>query len=446
MKNRNKKLLLAAAALATMSATTTPVFATNPYNIDYTGGQELGGDTVTIAPELLGELTPLINMWTDDVEVTFSSSDLWNVGYSNNNHCSAIKYIKVAGNSDFTTLDNLYYTVSNGKYTIRVDISSIIKDEVSFTTETAWVAVGVLTDNSATTKGTPKGSIEVGFPVATAEECQTNVEGSVNIGATSGGIYVNTKQKLYASSEPSKVFTSDELYYGIMDIDANQSFKILNTGNELVKSNMFAKSAASLQPATGEAKNMYSEEGKYIYAEGTIVNQDGDVFVKLSEATQNAGLEMVYGFKSNAGSPISYYAKQYTVEYISDKNGEVDDIKTENVIAGKNPSGSTTTPADGYEFDYWIANKDVTLTDGATIKAGNPISLEELTEIVVDNNLVFTAIHVESAPIEVPDTGASTSEKNAALIVFSVVGIVLGASILGILAKAIHKIRRRSQF
>ena len=155
---------------------------------------------------------------------------------------------------------------------------------------------------------------------------------------------------------------------------------------------------------------------------------------------------MVYGFASAAGSSTAYHAKQYAVEYVSDKNGEIEDIETENILPGETPSGSTTTPADGYELDYWTANKDVTLTDGTTIKAGNPISSEELAEVIVNEDLVFTAVHVESEPLEVPDTGASTSEKNAALVAISVIGAVLGASILGILAKAIRKIRRRSQF
>ncbi|MBR6505378.1 hypothetical protein IKT18_00850 [Candidatus Saccharibacteria bacterium] len=446
MKYKKAKTALAASIIAATSVMATPVFATNPYDITYTDGQELGEETVTINPTLLAELTPLIDMGADDVEIAFSNSNLWKEGYSNNNFCTPIKYVEVSGDADLSEVENLYYTVSNRQYTIRVDIASIIKEDLAFTTEAAWVAAGVLTGNSATPKGTPKGSLEVGFQVATDETCETNATGSFNIASTRGTIFLDTKQKLFATSAPNKVFSSSELYYGILDIDANQAFKILNTGNELTKSNMFAKSAAALQPATGEARNMYSEEGKYIYAQGTVMNQDSDVFVKLSEATQTAGLEMVYGIRSNAGSPISYYAKQYAVKYVSDENGEIKDIETENIIAGKTPSGSTTTPADGYELDYWTADKDVTLTDGTTIKAGNPISSEELAEVIVNEDLVFTAVHVESEPLEVPDTGASTSEKNAALVAISVIGAVLGASILGVLAKAIRKIHRRSQF
>ena len=446
MKNRKKKITLAATILTVANVMATPVFAANPYNIDYTGGQELGEETVTINPTLLSELTPLIDMGADDVEITFSNSNLWKEGYSNNGYCTPIKYIEVSSSADFSDVKNLYYTVSNRQYTIRVDIASLIKEDLTFSAETDWVAAGVLTGNSASAKGTPKGSLEIGFPIASDEACETNATGSLNIASTRGAIFLDTKQKLYATSEPGTVFSSSELYYGILDIDAYQAFKILNTGNELTKSNMFAKSATVLQPATGEIKNMYSEEGKYIYAQSTVIDQDADVFVKLSEATQNAGLEMVYGFKSNAGSPISYYAKQYTVEYVSDKNGKIDELETENIIAGKTPSGSTTTPAEGYELDYWTADKAVILTDGTKIKAGDPITSKQIKQVIVGEDLVFTAVHVESAPIEVPDTGASTSEKNAAFIAVSIIGAVLGASMFGILMKTIRKIYRRSQF
>lgn len=447
MKNRKVKVALAATILTAANAIAAPAFAANPYGIVYTGGQELGEETVTINPTLLGELTSLIDMGADDVEITFSNSNLWKEGYSNNGYCTPIKYIEVSSGADFSDVKNLYYTVSNRQYTIRVDIASLIKEDLTFSAETDWVAAGVLTGNSASAKGTPKGSLEIGFPVASDEACGTNVTGSLNIASTRGAIFLDTKQKLYATSEPNTVFSSSELYYGIMDIDAAQAFKILNTGNELTKSNMFAKSAAALQPTTGELKNMYVEEGKYIYGQGSIA-RDSDVFVKLSEATQNEGLNMVYGFASGAGSPISYYAKQYTATYLSDKNGKIKDVESENIIAGKNPFGTTSTPNSGYELDYWTANKGVTLTNGTTIRAGKPITTKQVKQVIVNEDITFTAVHkaIEEVPIKVPDTGASTQDTNAALIAISVIGIISGAAIIGILPRITHKIRSIKRF
>jgi len=457
MKKRNKKLLLATTILATMSAATTPVFAANPYGIEYEGGVLLGEEVVNVLDK---PISPLIEM-DENLVVEFSDSDLWKDGYSFDvaRNCKKVKYIKIPENVSFENLNNVYYTISNQKYKIKVNITNIINQMVYNDEENdnEWTSLAVMIDDETSTQLTPKGQFETGFKISNDSECSAEEENNImfyTLTRDHGRIFVEMEQTLLRiDGEQEKPLTTDDLYYGIMDIDALQSFKVLNTSNQLTggsNGNMFAKSLEALQSTDDEdGKNMYvGEDGKYIYSSipNFTIDAGNDIYVKLNEATQNEGLKIVYGFASGASSPISYYAEQYNIDYISDKNGEVDGIKTERVIAGEAPSGSSTTPEDGYEFDYWIADRDVNLKDDIVVKAGNPISAEELAEIIVDKDIVFTAIHVESEPIKIPDTGASTSEKNAALIVFSIVGVVLGASILGVLAKTIRKIRRRSQF
>ncbi|MBR6505377.1 hypothetical protein IKT18_00845 [Candidatus Saccharibacteria bacterium] len=463
MKYKKAKAALAAAILTAANVIATPVFAANPYGIEYDGGTLLGEGVVKLLDK---HIAPLIDP-SEEITIEFSNSDLWNDGYSFDvpKHCQKAKYLKILESTTADDLEGVYYTISNGKFKIKVEIASIL-NQVEFNNaenDNEWIAIHV----------SPKGDLTVGYKISKDSECSTKEDGVIlflNSYGVRGTFFVETKQTLMRiDGEQEKLFKNDDLYYGIMDIDAAQSYKILNSSNQLIggeNGNMFAKSFEALQPteedddadeeegsddagdAVGGANMYVGGEGKYIYSTTPPFTIDGgsNVYVKLNETTQNEGVKMVYGFASAAGSSAAYHAKQYTVEYVSDKNGEIEDIETENILPGETPSGSTTAPADGYELDYWTADKDVTLTDGTTIKAGNPISSEELAEVIVNEDLVFTAVHVESEPLEVPDTGASTSEKNAALVAISVIGAVLGASILGILAKAIRKIHRRSQF
>ena len=461
MKNKKTKLALAAAMLAATNVIATPVFAANPYGIEYDGGTPLGEGVVNLLDEHIG---PLIDL-DEEVEIEYSDSELWDDGYSYDvaRRCKKTKYFKVSENTTAQDLEGVYYTISNGKFKIKVEIASVL-NQVIFNddeNDNEWVAVEALPTN---------GTLLVGYNISKDSECGTKEDGVIllyNGARDRGTFFVETKQTLTRiDNKQEKVFKHDDLYYGILDIDASQSFKVLNSGNQLISGengNMFAKSFDGLQPTvesedgddnntntiTEDDKNMYvGGEGKYIYSTTPTftIDEGNNVYVKLNAATQSEGLRMVYGFASGAGSPISYYAKQFTVEYLSDKNGEVDEVEAESVIAGETPSGSTTTPAEGYELDYWTADKAVILTDGTKIKAGDPITSKQIKQVIVGEDLVFTAVHVESAPIEVPDTGASTSEKNAAFIAVSIIGAVLGASMFGILMKTIRKIYRRSQF
>jgi hypothetical protein len=444
MKHKKTKLSIVATAMVAMGVATTPVFATNPYGIEYTGGQELGANNVTINPSLLEGLTPLIDMGKDDVVVEFSDSNLWKDGYSYSENCAKIKYIMVSNSTDLSEMTGVYYTISNRQYTIKFDISSIIKEDLNLG-DSKWVAVSVLLDNKVVGKGTPKGSFEAGFRVSEDDQCTNPMESNSALTSSNGKIFVHTKQTLYSKIEPNKPFTSSELFYGIMDIDAAQSFKILNPTNVLKKNNMYAKSATDLQPASGDLRNMYVGNGNYIYAEaGISIAEGSDIFVKLNETAQGDGLDFVYGFIQNAGSPISYYAKQYQVKYESDKNGKIEDVQSENIIAGKTPFGSISTPATNYQINYWTADKNVVLTDGTTIKAGNPITPKQVKQVVVNEDLTFTAIHAPK--VAVPDTGIFTKESNGLLITLSVAGMALGTLTIALLAKATRKIHRRSQF
>jgi len=87
----------------------------------------------------------------------------------------------------------------------------------------------------------------------------------------------------------------------------------------------------------------------------------------------------------------------YTITYLSDKYGTITGITTEEVKYKGNPSGTSKTINSGYYEFKWAVNKDVLLNDGKTIiKKGAPISVEQIKQISVEEDLVITAYHYKT--------------------------------------------------
>ncbi len=427
------------------SVISAPVFATNPYGIEYSGGQDLGAENVNIDPELIDSLTPLI-----DGEINVSAQDNWQKAYVLWRGCHPFSYVKVWENNQYSE-DELKYTISNGDYVDNISIKNIIVEGMNVSEE-APTTVGVNMTNGWIFTGWGKDTI------FSDSECTNNISSNfVSLWPSDERrMFVETTQKL---TKGSKTFTSNELYYGITDIDAAQSYKIMNNEAKLTPENMFAKSAAALQdnrnysttyPATNNLKNKYVADGNYIYSEYDVSigspymtdGEDGNLFVKVPTSVQENGLDVVYGFARHAGSGVGYYAKQYKVEYVSDSNGTITGITNEDIVSNENPSGSESTPNDDYELDYWTADKDVILDDGTTIKTNEPITMAQIKEVVVNEDLIFTAHHkpIEEVepPVSAPDTGFNTGETNGVGIGISVTIIALGALLVGILPKIAH--------
>ena len=195
---------------------------------------------------------------------------------------------------------------------------------------------------------------------------------------------------------------------------------------------------------------MFVSDGNYIYSQYSgreyfTTEDKANVFVTINKQTQAEGINVVYGYAVYAGSGIEFYAKQFTVKYLSDPNGKITGITEEDIISGNTPSGSTPTPNKDYEFDFWTADKPITLTDGTTIPAGKPITMDQIKQVVVSEDLIFTAHHkaITPSPIEpspkVPNTGDSTSSLNATVVTVSIIGVLLGALMIGLLPKIMHK-------
>ena len=363
----------------------TNVFAEN-YGIEYIGGEPLSADNVRIEPDLLSGLTRV--GYGKGVQLTLSDSSLWKSAYiKEDDYCREVPYIEITGNGFDESLENVYATFTRGSYSTKIDIKNVFVER-SAIPEGYFYALTI------------DPYIEVGFRLYVDNGCTEMVENLAYYGHKNlRDVFVETNISLHKNGK-DEPFTANDLYFGLTDIDAGQSYRILNPDNMLTPENMFASSAEYLNGDDPDSplKNRYVADGKYIYSEingrSYISTANlANIAVRIGEEAQRQGLNMVYGYTGSAGSGALFYAKQYVIEYASDENGLLTGIEKEAIISGDMPSGSTTVPVDNYMFDYWVADKDVALENGDVIGAGNPIAPEQVKQVVVTDNITFTAIH-----------------------------------------------------
>ena len=427
MKVGATAVVLAVSAVASMQASS--AFATNSYGINYDGGSALSSSNVQINPSLINGLTSLVKYGGSEGNTvsTSSSSGAWSEGYIKTSVCHKISYLKVVPGQAIA--QDVSYRVTKSPYSIRVGLSKVEVDGFSLADGKDFVPVAVSHVN---------GALYVGTVIYSDSGCSNQVTEAEKLTGSNGKIFVETNIKVY---ENNQKLISDGLYFGITDIDAGQSFKILNNNNLLTQSNMYAESSEALQPSSGSDRNMYNSSGNYIYSQGSFNLDNSNIFVSVDEAVLNGGLNVVFGFASPAGSGVEYYAKQFVVKYVSDDNGSITGIGEEDIISGRNPSGSSSKPKEDFEFAYWKADVDVTLGDGTTVEAGNKLTSDQVKQVVVEENITFTAIHEDSEDesVSAPDTGAFTSTESLTPVILSISGIAVVALIAGLLPKFAHK-------
>ena len=422
------------------------VFALNPYNITYSGGEPLGADNVNIDPSL-ATFTNLVTAGGHNYVYSPKSvevfGDGWKEGYLFlTGRCAKFSYIKVWSSHQYDVSSNLGWTMYGSKYEVRNSIKDIVMDNVPQFTSDSATTIGVRMDD---------GFLMVGFGdeyVYEDSKCTQQVAGLQNFVETAPmsenkTIFVETKSHLFKNGTTESL-TSGDVYYVISDIDNAQSYKILNSDLQLSPDNMYAISAENLQQNRydGPESNMFNPIAHYIYSEynngSDMDGNDAHVFVKMSAEDLTDGVDIVYGFARYAGSSVGeFYAKQYVVNYVSDDNGVIVGIGDENVIAGGNPSGSSSEPSDGHKFTYWVADKDVALTNGTVIKAGEKLTPEQVKQVVVNDDITFEAIH--DTGVKSPDTGASTMELDAEYIKVSLLLLSLVAMAIAVTPKLMRK-------
>lgn len=359
--------------------------------------------------------------------------------------CREVKYFKIGNSSDSVALGtdaNLTATITNGsetgdRFKIVANFGRVQANRAAASDETYIVAID------------QRRSVYIGYNIyETLDKCTngTNPIGTKLNDVADQNLFVEMQVKLYKGSNSTPfvakgVNGEGELYFALQDIDARQSYMILNSGNELSRDTMYTVDPSRLQPEGAGGNYYVSGAKKYIYS--TYADVDGpNIYVRLLPDTQASekGLDIVLGQETAATTTLAYYTKQYKVFYVSDENGEISsgELAEEDRYSGENPTSSATTPKDRYVLAYWTADVDVILEDGSIIPAGTHLTSEGIKQVVVNQNITFTAHHETKTP-SAPNTGSMTSEKSSA----HSLGIALPLAFVAVIVSSLYIFNRR---
>ena len=136
-------------------------------------------------------------------------------------------------------------------------------------------------------------------------------------------------------------------------------------------------------------------------ANGSGVTLAEDDIINLTAEDQDTA-NILYAMWEEAPIPV-----HFTTDGHGTVNGKAAD--NQEVEKNGNPEEVTQEPNDGYTFVNWTADKDVTLDDGTSIPAGDPITDEQITKIVVTEELTLTAHYMENpVPVHFTTDGNGT--------------------------------------
>ena len=119
----------------------------------------------------------------------------------------------------------------------------------------------------------------------------------------------------------------------------------------------------------------------------------------------------------------------YKVTYNSTGTNIKLENTTEDLLYGTNPTGAAFGGSDkAIENLKWKANKDVILTDGTKIKAGEILTTAQLKQVIIDDDIEFSIVTEEEKTItNVPNTGKGVGIIKLLL---GAIAIITGTSLM----------------
>lgn len=181
--------------------------------------------------------------------------------------------------------------------------------------------------------------------------------------------------------------------------------------NEAIATGNSGSGAARITALTLGAESVLTKLSSVVITT-KYVDEDGNEIATSTQTSKNVGEEYTttpkdidgYVLKttpSNASGTVGeenitvtyVYQKVYKVDYKSDSNGIIVGFSTEEVVENGNPRGSLTTPNTGYHLVNWTSNKDVTFEDGTKKNAGVALTMDEIKQVVIIEDVTFTAHH-----------------------------------------------------
>lgn len=430
-------ILVLACSLSLVCSNVANVFAENPYGIVYSGGEPLGEENVNTGPavaEVIDRLHPLISGRFETIETV---GDEWQDGFiktRDTSRCVRTRYLPIRRNGQFADLVHpQIYHLDNIQYRLVVQISDVVLENLEDFEQSGrrFLSVAVITDGDVDEIG----YLYVGRLIYANDKCTQQVAGTVHLSDSSESkMFVQTNIKLYRQDDLDVPYVSNGVYFRLEDIDARQSYKILNERDKLRPGNMYAKTASGLQPSIVAGRNMFVTDGNYIYASEYYdlkpPDKESDIYVPISRETQLEGLDVVFGFDGFAWSGVAYYARLIVVTYLYDDSTgiERDVCLTEDSRIGygyqavyeSNVWGVEAVANSDYELT-WVADVDVSLEDGAVIPAGDIIADYQFPLIIARRDINFYAscnhkiVPGPDPDLEIPDepdAGVFTNKMN----------------------------------
>ena len=183
----------------------------------------------------------------------------------------------------------------------------------------------------------------------------------------------------------------------------------------------------------------------------SLASNENDVEPQASTTTIAAGKpitdEQLKRAVSFSDDPVfTAHYTPFTITYTTDGNGSVS-VESETISElYANPVGSDPKPNTGYEFSHWTADKDVQIpgSNGAdliTIAAGDPITTEQLKQILVTDDITFTA-HFKKISVGPDGSGGKLTPKTGDTLPGATAAVALGA---GVVVAGVALLRKRSQ-
>ena len=400
-KSRVWVILLLTTIFISVITTDRTFAAISDMEMPYKGGSLINGKNVTVDESLIQKLSPLIGGRNI---VQYNGKGLSKEGYIKlGTFCRESRYFEVTEKEIDLSGSDVFYDMPYGPYNIRVKFEEVRYDY----DKKLNLAVGVVKFN---------GAIAAGLKIYEDNRCSKEKYGSNIASDFSNNIdvrpklFIRTRIKLLKSPHSDEEYIINNLWFSLDDIDYRQSVKILNSNNKLSKNNMYVRNVADLQPIgayssspTSKYGNVFVESkdyGNYIYSAGRFAmpggnatGKEANIYLKVNREAQEEGLDVVFGWGGNAGAiAVGYYVEKFKVEYVSgDKEVKITGKEEEVVIKGYNPSG--TTVASSYNY-YWVADKDVKLKDGRRVSANVAISDEDITQVIVEEDIIFKALKI----------------------------------------------------
>ena len=424
MKRQRISTIVGALALCSSALFPGSVFAQSYTNeswgINYNAtGVPLSSSNVNKVEKKMTEIIP-----GQGVEVS-TTSGAWRDGYikGSGDVCRKYKYLEV--NKNGLVGGAASFTITHGDYQMEISIPQVgvasigsmgIKDYGNGFEDGETTAIGIAPQalSDVEDKNSGFSALYGGWEPYADTRCQTPVSVSGQPGKTikstttdktngnnsfHGMLFVKMNIKLKRNSQ---LFTSEEIHFGVVDIDASQSFKILDADSQFAPKKMYADDPDDLQPRyeitdTPKLYNILVDQtGSYIYSQfsdkgGFDTGNISNIYVPITKETQRNGLNVVFGYAGKAGSQILYFSEQYKVTYkVASEGGGTVSRKSEEVVSGENPLGSTAKEKEGYKFEYWTTDQAFE-SNGKKYAVNDVIKMEDIKKIDVRRDYSFTA-------------------------------------------------------